>query len=68
VPGWAFLGIAMFFLGGIQIIMLGVLGSYIGRTYSQVQNRPLYGVASVRTGPAVPSEAREGADAGRSAR
>lgn len=29
--------------------MLGVLGSYIGRTYSQVQNRPLYGVASVRT-------------------
>ncbi|MEC3980190.1 glycosyltransferase [Amycolatopsis sp. H20-H5] len=50
VPGWAFITIAMFFLGGIQIIMLGVLGSYIGRTYSQVQNRPLYGVASVRTG------------------
>ncbi|MEV5716399.1 glycosyltransferase family 2 protein [Amycolatopsis mediterranei] len=68
VPGWAFLGIAMFFLGGIQIIMLGVLGSYIGRTYSQVQNRPLYGVASVRTGPGTPAEAREGADAGRSAR
>ncbi|WP_328449508.1 glycosyltransferase family 2 protein [Amycolatopsis sp. NBC_00438] len=50
VPGWAFITIAMFFLGGIQIIMLGVLGSYIGRTYSQVQNRPLYSVASVRTG------------------
>ncbi|KZB83895.1 glycosyltransferase family 2 protein [Amycolatopsis regifaucium] len=50
VPGWAFITAAMFFLGGIQIIMLGVLGSYIGRTYSQVQNRPLYGVASVRTG------------------
>ncbi|OXM47807.1 glycosyltransferase [Amycolatopsis thailandensis] len=49
VPGWAFITAAMFFLGGIQIIMLGVLGSYIGRTYSQVQNRPLYGVASVRT-------------------
>ncbi|MEV6904436.1 glycosyltransferase family 2 protein [Amycolatopsis sp. NPDC051372] len=56
VPGWAFITIAMFFLGGIQIIMLGVLGSYIGRTYSQVQNRPLYGVASVRTGLA--SDAR----------
>jgi len=68
VPGWAFLGIAMFFLGGIQIIMLGVLGSYIGRTYSQVQNRPLYGVASVRTGQAAPAEARESAEAGRSAR
>jgi dolichol-phosphate mannosyltransferase len=50
VSGWAFITIAMFFLGGIQIIMLGVLGSYIGRTYAQAQNRPLYGVASVRTG------------------
>ncbi|NUT93741.1 MAG: glycosyltransferase family 2 protein [Saccharothrix sp.] len=49
VPGWAFLTIAMFFLGGIQISMQGVLGSYIGRTYAQVQQRPLYTVASVRT-------------------
>ncbi|WP_328701638.1 glycosyltransferase family 2 protein [Amycolatopsis pittospori] len=57
VPGWAFMTIAMFFLGGIQIIMLGVLGSYIGRTYSQVQNRPLYGVASVRTAMLATSEA-----------
>lgn len=53
VPGWAFITAAMFFLGGIQIIMLGVLGSYIGRTYSQVQNRPLYGIASVRSGAPV---------------
>ena len=57
VPGWAFITIAMFFLGGIQIIMLGVLGSSIGRTYSQVQNRPLYTVASVRTG--MPKSARD---------
>ena len=64
VPGWAFLGVAMFFLGGIQMIMLGVLGSYIGRTYSQVQNRPLYGVASVRTG----TPDREGLDARSAAR
>ncbi|GAB3478079.1 glycosyltransferase family 2 protein [Amycolatopsis cihanbeyliensis] len=50
VPGWAFIMVATFFLGGIQLIMIGVLGSYIGRTYAQVQNRPLYTVASVRTG------------------
>jgi len=50
VAGWTFIMIAMFFLGGIQMIMLGVLGSYIGRTYAQVQNRPLYAVAAVRTG------------------
>ncbi len=53
VPGWAFITIGMFFLGGIQITMLGVLGSYIGRTYAQSQARPLYTVASVRT--ALPS-------------
>jgi dolichol-phosphate mannosyltransferase len=63
VPGWAFITIAMFFLGGIQIIMLGVLGSYIGRTYSQVQNRPLYGVASVLTGSAAENSVRTTADA-----
>lgn len=49
VPGWAFITIAMFFLGGIQIVMLGVLGSYVGRTYAQSQGRPLYTVASVHT-------------------
>lgn len=54
VPGWAFITSAVFFLGGIQLIMLGVLGSYIGRIYTEVQGRPLYAVASVRTATAVP--------------
>jgi dolichol-phosphate mannosyltransferase len=48
VPGWAFLGTGIFFLGGIQLLMLGVLGSYIGRIYTEVQGRPLYAVRSVR--------------------
>lgn len=42
VPGWAFVTAAMFFLGGIQLLMLGVLGTYVGRIYTEVQNRPLY--------------------------
>ncbi|MFE2754376.1 glycosyltransferase family 2 protein [Actinosynnema sp. NPDC059335] len=49
VPGWAFTAIALFFLGGVQITMQGVLGSYIGRTYAEAQRRPLYTVSSVRT-------------------
>jgi polyisoprenyl-phosphate glycosyltransferase len=57
VPGWAFLAAAMFFLGGVQIVMLGLLGSYIGRIYTQVQARPLYTVASFR--PTAPEAARE---------
>lgn len=47
VPGWAFLGTGIFFLGGIQLLMLGVLGAYIGRIYSEVQHRPLYALREV---------------------
>lgn len=42
VPGWATLVVAVFFLGGIQLIVLGVIGEYIGRIYTETQNRPLY--------------------------
>jgi hypothetical protein len=37
---------SIFFIGGVQLIMMGVLGSYIGRTYSEVQRRPLYIIES----------------------
>ena len=47
VPGWAFIVIAILFVGGIQLIILGVLGSYIGRIYTETQGRPLYLVESV---------------------
>lgn len=47
VAGWAFIVISVLFVGGLQLIMLGVLGSYIGRTYKQVQDRPLYGLKGV---------------------
>lgn len=42
VEGWTFIVAGMFLLGGIQIMMLGILGSYIGRIYVEAQNRPLY--------------------------
>lgn len=47
VPGWTLMIIAVLFIGGIQMIMLGVLGSYIGRIYTEVQNRPLYLVSEI---------------------
>lgn len=47
VAGWAFIVISVLFVGGLQLIMLGILGSYIGRIYKQVQDRPLYGVKGV---------------------
>ena len=50
VPGWAFLAVGMFFLGGVQLIVLGVIGSYVGRTYVEVLDRPLYAVSMVARG------------------
>lgn len=42
IPGWATIVVAVFFLGGIQLIVLGTIGEYIGRIYTETQNRPLY--------------------------
>lgn len=42
VSGWTFLTIVILFLGGIQLIALGVIGEYIGRIYTETQGRPLY--------------------------
>jgi dolichol-phosphate mannosyltransferase len=56
VPGWAFLAVAMFFLGGVQLIVLGVIGSYVGRTYVEVLDRPLYSVAVAARGDVAPDD------------
>lgn len=42
VPGWTTLMAAVIFLGGVQLLVVGVVGAYIGRIYIEVQQRPLY--------------------------
>lgn len=50
VPGWAFIAVGMFLLSGLQLLMMGVIGSYLGRVYVETQDRPLYSLAMVTRG------------------
>ena len=47
-PGWASLMAIILFFNGIILIMLGILGEYLGRIYEEVKDRPLYIVARSR--------------------
>jgi len=42
VTGWAALFIAVLFIGGAQLISLGIIGEYVGRIYAETKRRPLY--------------------------
>ena len=42
VPGWASIVFVVSFLGGFQLMILGVVGVYVGRVYEEVKDRPLY--------------------------
>jgi dolichol-phosphate mannosyltransferase len=45
IPGYALVACGIFFLGGVQLVLLGVLAQYVGQIYRFTQDRPLYIVA-----------------------
>lgn len=47
VPGWASTVLPIYFLGGIQIIFLGVVGEYLGKMYLETKRRPRYVIQEI---------------------
>ena len=54
VPGWTSIVVVTTFIGGIQLIVLGVIGEYIGDIHAEVKRRPLYVVGELENFPAPP--------------
>lgn len=60
IPGWTSLVISVLFLGGVQLMFIGVLGEYVARIFDEVKNRPLYLVRKARLGRALEAPTQAG--------
>ena len=47
LPGWTSLMAAVGLLGGMQFLMLGIIGAYLGRLYDQSKGRPLFMIRDI---------------------
>ncbi|HEY5943933.1 MAG TPA: glycosyltransferase family 2 protein [Kofleriaceae bacterium] len=56
LPGWTSLMAAIGLLGGMQFLMLGIIGAYLGRLYDQSKGRPLFMIRDIVSGPGARQE------------
>ena len=55
-PGFATIVVAVFFLSGVQLVTLGILGEYLARAYEELKQRPLYLVSRIISQKSLTSE------------
>ena len=49
VPGYATIIVLILFLGGMQLLCIGIIGEYVGKTFEQSKDRPIYIAKEVLT-------------------
>ena len=47
VEGWSFIACSLWFIGGVQMMSIGLIGEYIGKIYSETKARPRYAVEEI---------------------
>jgi len=47
VPGWTSITLPIYFIGGVQILCIGVIGEYLGKIYKEVKSRPRFIIESI---------------------
>lgn len=58
VPGWASITLPIYFLGGVQLLALGVIGEYLGKLYVEAKRRPRYFIERIVEGGPAAAEPR----------
>lgn len=60
VPGWASTVLPLYFVGGIQILCLGIIGEYLGKVYIEIKARPRFMIEQIAGGPGASDDATHG--------